>query len=113
MQADVPIEKLDPHRFMTGAYLYNDVKAYSAMGEHRTDTEVDRKTSEWLRRELEGFGLGSKLHPFNVAQFFLGRAVVTINGEHPIPCVPLWPPRAGSTREGVAIVRVPTAGALN
>src|SRR5258708_32643489 len=57
MQADTPIEKLESQRFMTGAYLHDDVKVYSALGEHRIATVVDRKTSEWLRQQTGGLRL--------------------------------------------------------
>src|SRR6185436_2697116 len=61
MQAAPTIEQLDPQHFMTGAYLYKDVQAYAALGEHRTASEVDRKTSQWLRQQLEGFGFSARL----------------------------------------------------
>src|SRR5258706_9284081 len=94
MQAAPTIEQLDPQHFMTGAYLYKDVQAYAALGEHRTATEVDRKTSQWLRQQLEGFGFSARLEPFTVRQFFLERAELTLDSATKIPCVPLWPPLA-------------------
>lgn len=42
------MDTLDPQHFMTGELLFNDVKAYSALGEHRTAGKVDRDTSAWL-----------------------------------------------------------------
>ena len=125
MQAVVPIEKLEPQRFMTGEYLYNDVKAYAAMGEHRTATAVDRRTSEWLARQLEGFGFTARLHDFNVRQFFVERSELVLDDATRIPCFPLWPPRVGEAREtlggtaggraggAIAVVRLPAAGAMN
>ena len=51
------IDSLDPQHFMTGELLFNDVKAYSALGEHRTAGKVDRDTSAWLAKQLEGLSL--------------------------------------------------------
>jgi hypothetical protein len=120
MQAAVPIEKLDPQRFLTGEYLYNDVKAYAALGEHRTAGAPDRRTSEWLKQQLEGFGFITDLHPFAVRQFFLERSELALDGATKIPCFPLWPPRAGAVtapvgnaRGEIAVVRFPAAGAMN
>ena len=64
--AQATMDKLDPQHFMTGEFLYNDVKAYAAMGEHRTAGEPDRKTSQWLRQQLGGFGFNAGLEPFSV-----------------------------------------------
>src|SRR5258705_10129105 len=94
MQAAPTIEQLDPQHFMTGTYLYKDVQAYAALGEHRTATEVDRKTSQWLRQQLEGFGFSARLEPFAVRQFLLERAELILDGAAKIPCFPLWPPLA-------------------
>ncbi|HEV8145692.1 MAG TPA: hypothetical protein VGP79_04905 [Bryobacteraceae bacterium] len=130
MQAAPTIEQLDPQHFMTGAYLYKDVQAYAALGEHRTATEVDRKTSQWLRQQLEGFGFSARLEPFTVRQFFLERAELTLDGAAKIPCFPLWPPLAtgatprrarivpsgpgadGDVRGAIALVKLPPGGAL-
>src|SRR5271165_6994717 len=114
---------LDPQHFMTGEFLFNDVKAYSALGEHRTASKVDRDTSAWLARQLEAFGFTSKLTPFRVRQFQLDSASLTANG-NPIPCFPLWFPRTsgaralraaiarGSVKGNVAIARFPKGGAI-
>ncbi len=114
---------LDPHHFMTGDLLYNDVKAYSALGEHRTASEVDRATSHWLARQVEGYGLTAKLAPFRVRQFQLASARLTADGLS-IPCFPLWPPRAtgaepvraavshGALKGCVALVRLPKGYAV-
>lgn len=127
MQAAPTIEQLDPQHFMTGTYLYKDVQAYAALGEHRTATEVDRKTSEWLRQQLEGFGFSARLQPFAVRQFFLERAELTLDNATKVPCFPLWPPLAterragivpsgpgadGDVRGAIALVKLPPGGAL-
>jgi hypothetical protein len=116
------MEILDPQHFMSGELLYNDVKAYSALGEHRTASDADKKTSEWLAKQLEGFGFNSKLAPFRVRQFQFASARLTVNGRA-VPCFPLWLPRAttselraviahGSVKHAVAIARLPRGGAI-
>src|SRR5271163_1548846 len=113
------MDTLDPQHFMTGEFLFNDVKAYSALGEHRTAGKVDRDTSAWLAKQLEAFGFTSKLTPFRVRQFQFESARLMVNGRS-ISCFPLWFPRAaapfrstiarGSVKDRVAIVRLPKGG---
>ena len=115
------MDTLDPQHFMTGEFLFNDVKAYSALGEHRTAGKVDRDTSAWLAKQLEGFGFTSKLLPFRVRQFQFDSASLMVSGRS-IPCFPLWLPRAtgpmrapiarGTVKGCVAIVRLPKGGAM-
>jgi len=115
------MDTLDPQHFMTGEFLFNDVKAYSALGEHRTASKVDRDTSAWLAQQLEGFGFTTKLLPFGVRQFQYESASLIVSGRS-IPCFPLWPPRAtgpmraaiarGTVKGCVAIVRLPKGGAM-
>ena len=111
---------LDPQHFLAGELLYNDVKTYSAFGEHRTASEADRKTSDWLVKQLLGFGFIARLSPFRAQSFQLSSARLVADGRA-VPCFPLWPPRAGEVRAqvahgnrkgAVAIVRFPKAAAL-
>src|SRR5271165_3882402 len=113
---------LDPQHFMRGEFLFNDVKAYSGLGEHRTAGKVDRDTSAWLAKQLEGFGFTSKRLPFRVRQFQYESASLVVSGRS-IPCFPLWPPRAtglvrapiarGTVKDCVAIARLPKGGAMS
>jgi hypothetical protein len=117
------MQSLDPQRFMTGELLFNDVQAYSKLGEHRTAGKVDRDTSAWLASQLEGFGFTTRLVPFRVRQFQFESANLVANGRS-IPCFPLWFPRAtgstpvrgtiarGSMKGRVAIARLPGGGAI-
>lgn len=113
---------LDPQHFMTGEYLFNDVKAYSALGEHRTAGKADRDTSAWLAKQLEGFGFTATLRPFRVRQFQLDSAALMVNGRS-IPCFPMWMPRAtgrplraaiarSTVKDCVAIARFPKGWAV-
>jgi hypothetical protein len=115
------LDTLDPQHFMTGELLFNDVKAYSALGEHRTSGNADRDTSAWLAEQLTGLGFASKLLPFRVRQFQFQAARLLVNNRS-IPCFPLWFPRAtapfhstvahGEIKGRVAIARLPAGGAM-
>jgi hypothetical protein len=117
------LDALDPQHFMTGEFLFNDLKAYSALGEHRTASKVDRDTSAWLAKQLEAFGFTSKLVPFRVHQFQFESASLTAN-RRSIPCFPLWLPRStgseplrssiarGTAKGRVAFARLQKGGAL-
>ncbi len=111
---------IDPQHFLAGDLLYNDVKAYSALGDHRTASVVDRKTSDWLMKQLLGFGFAARLAPFPARNFQLSSAKLVADGRA-VPCFPLWPPKAGEVRAqvahgavkgNVAIMRFPKAAAL-
>jgi len=117
------MDTLDPQHFMTGELLFNDLKAYSTLGEHRTAGKVDRDTSAWLASQLAGFGFTTKLAPFRVRQFQFDTARLLVNGRS-IPCFPLWFPRAtssaplrfligrGEVKDRIAIARFPKGGAI-
>jgi hypothetical protein len=117
------LDALDPQHFMTGEFLYNDVKAYSALGEHRTATPSDRKTSEWLAKQLEAFGFTSKLVPFRVRQFQFESSSLVADSRS-IPCFPLWIPKStgrepvrsgiarGTVKGKIAVVRLPKGIAI-
>lgn len=81
---------LDP---LGGDRLYADVVEYCALGDHRTATACDFKTSQWLGDELSKVGVATRLHSFTVRQFFLSSAQLNVGGRS-VECFPLWPPRA-------------------
>jgi hypothetical protein len=78
---------------LSGSNLYKDVIAYYNLGEHRTATEPDLKTSDWLAAELRAAGLPVMFQPFSLRQFFVRRSYLTL-GDKRVRCFPLWPPRA-------------------
>ena len=41
------------------------IQAYDAQGNHRTGTEVDKKSAEWLAEQVRGSGVEPSLEPFN------------------------------------------------
>ena len=49
--------------------LYQLVKEYAALGDHRTGTAVDRQTVEWLSARISELGGAVELHPFLFPMF--------------------------------------------
>jgi hypothetical protein len=78
---------------LSGGKLYEDIIAYYNLGEHRTATEVDLNTSQWLAEQLRGAGLRATFQSFGLRQFFARQTRLTI-GERSIRAFPLWFPRA-------------------
>src|SRR5215510_4238529 len=77
---------------LSGAKLFEDVITYYNLGEHRTATEADLKTSQWLADHLRGAGLATTFQSFSLRQFFFQQAGLTIAGRR-IRAFPLWFPR--------------------
>jgi hypothetical protein len=44
------------------------LQAYDAQGNHRTGTEVDRRSGEWLAREVRQAGTEASLEPFSLSR---------------------------------------------
>lgn len=86
------MQGLDPQGFLSGRALYLDVEQYAGFGEHRTGTEVDRRTARWLKEKLEGVGVTVELDPFHVPQFFPEKVSLRVDGKA-IACFPMWPPK--------------------
>jgi len=78
---------------LSGAKLYEDVIAYYNLGEHRTASEVDLRTSQWLLEQLRAAGLKATFHSFALRQFFVSQTRLAI-GEKTIRAFPLWFPRS-------------------
>jgi hypothetical protein len=88
---------------LSGAKLYEDVITYYNLGEHRTASDVDLRTSRWLADQLRAAGLQATFQTFGLRQFFLRQSRLSI-GDKPIRCFPLWFPRAtGSTPINAAL----------
>ncbi|MEJ2131376.1 MAG: hypothetical protein P8Y95_07100, partial [Gammaproteobacteria bacterium] len=78
---------------MSGAALYEDVVTYCQLGEHRSGTEDDLETADWLYRSLRRAQIDAQRHPFELEQFFLDRHRLQI-GDETLESFPLWPPCA-------------------
>src|SRR3989442_6721406 len=77
---------------LSGAKLFEDVIAYYNLGEHRTATEVDLKTSQWLVDLLRKAGLKATFQSFGLRQFLVHETNLTF-GDRSIRAFPLWYPR--------------------
>ena len=89
---------------LSGNDLYKDVIAYYNLGEHRTATQVDERTSDWLAAQLRVAGLRTQLQPFSLQQFFPNKSGLTVDGQK-MRAFPLWPARG----TGPTPVRAPLA----
>lgn len=77
---------------LSGAKLYADVIAYYNLGEHRTASEGDLRTSQWVLEQLRTAGLRATFQPFPLRQFSIRQTRFTVI-EKPIRAFPLWFPR--------------------
>lgn len=109
-----------------GAAMLEDVRAYDAMGEHRTATAADHAASEWLRRRLGAAGLQAELQRFEVPLFVPERRELRL-ADGVVSVFPAWPvvqtPAAGSAAQlaphdapsltgKIAVVSLPRAPGL-
>ena len=78
---------------LSGAKLYEDVISYYNLGEHRTASEADLRTSQWLLEQLRASGLKATFQSFSLRQFFVRQTRLTV-GEKSIRAFPLWFPRS-------------------
>ncbi|HKA16872.1 MAG TPA: hypothetical protein VKN18_01025 [Blastocatellia bacterium] len=81
---------------LSGTNLYEDVITYYNLGEHKTATEGDLKTSQWLLEQLRGAGLKATFQSFSLRQFFVRQTKLTV-ADRNIRAVPLWFPRSTGT----------------
>src|SRR5262245_14149444 len=65
------------------------VSAFEKQGIHRTGTDVDRLSAEWLAAEVRDAGLSPALEPFPLSRIDLVDAALTVGGRR-IPGVPLF-----------------------
>jgi hypothetical protein len=77
--------------FLSGESLYRDVVTYSQFGEHRTATDGENKTTDWIVERLEAAGLQTSFQSFPVETHFVGETSLIMDGQQ-VDCFPLWPP---------------------
>ena len=71
--------------------LYRDVVAYSQLGEHRTSTDGEEKTTDWIAQQLEEAGLEVSFQTFSLRQFFVHETRLIV-GDQQVECFPWWYP---------------------
>jgi hypothetical protein len=65
------------------------IQAYDAQGNHRTGTEVDRKSAEWLTRQVRALGVEPSLEPFALSRIDPQSCYLRVAGRR-IDGVPLF-----------------------
>src|SRR5262245_39757714 len=73
------------------------IEAYDAQGNHRTGTEVDRQSAEWLAGQVRRLGVEPALESFPLNRVDVRSCYVRVRDRR-IDAVPLFD--AGFTREG-------------
>lgn len=76
---------------LSGAFLYEKVRAYDSLGEHRTATPGDEATSRWLSDELVRAGFRAEKQIVPTDLFVPGECSLEVAGAK-IPAFPAWPP---------------------
>jgi hypothetical protein len=90
---------------ISGDQLYRDLIAYYNLGEHRTASDADLKTSDWILQELRSAGAAATFQRFTLRQFLSKVSSITAPGIS-VRAFPLWPPRAtGATPFRAKLVR--------
>ena len=78
---------------LSGANIFRDVRNYADLGEHRTASDVDLKTSEWIAKELKSAGFSAQFQSFKTAQFSPAEKSLIVGGKK-FAAFPLWFPQA-------------------
>lgn len=89
---------------LSGDRLYDDVRYYAGIGEHRTGSDADHATSEWLLSELEAVGFTTERRSFDLAVFSPKEASLQIN-DLSVRGFPYWFPRTTPQKGFRAILR--------
>jgi hypothetical protein len=85
--------------------MLDDVRAYDAMGEHRTASAGDEAASAWLVRRLGEAGYETALQQFEVPLFVLARCELILE-DRVVGAFPAWPVVA-TPADGIAAPLAP------
>lgn len=96
---------------LSGPALYADLKAYAALGHHRTGTAGDRAATVMLERALKAAGYQGERQGFDYPVFELKRAGVAVGGRT-IEAFPLWTPQPGTVTGPLSLEAAPGRVAL-
>lgn len=77
--------------FLSGNSLYQDVVTYAQFGDHRTATQGENQTTEWMAERLKACGFEVSFQSFPVDTFFVHQLGLTVDSR-PVECFPLWLP---------------------
>lgn len=77
---------------LAGKNLYDDLKHYAALGEHRFGSDADRATVDWIAGQLQQAGFDTHLQAFTLdRQYEVSSASIKV-GDSILPVLPLWWP---------------------
>jgi hypothetical protein len=68
--SEVASSRFQNPAIISGESLFRDVVEYYNLGEHRTASPGDLKTSDWMARELRAAGAAATFQRFTVNQYF-------------------------------------------
>lgn len=83
-------EKKEEIAPVTGEGLYETVKKFVALGEHRTASTSDSLTAEWLKSALDSIGANTQFVDFPLTQYFFESGQLKV-GEQSAEVFPAWP----------------------
>jgi hypothetical protein len=87
--------------FFSGESLYRDVVTYSQLGEHRTSSQGEEITTDWIIEQLSKTGLKTATQNFTLRQFFVRQSILVVAGK-PVDCFPWWYPCSTGQRPLIA-----------
>lgn len=73
----------------TGSDAYRFLEEFASFGNHRTGTNVDRRTAAWFANHLEDAGYDVEVQPFDFPRFSVREASIRVGGVAP-PVTPLY-----------------------
>ncbi len=69
--------------------MMSDVEHYFDMGIHRTGTDVDRRTSDWLEQRMRSAGLSTRRQRWSIRQYFSEHCGVVLDQDE-LEAFPIW-----------------------
>jgi hypothetical protein len=104
------------------AQLAEDIAAWDALGVHRTGTDVDARTADWLRESAERLGAAARLESFPFRRRTPVAASLTLPDGRTLEGVPLFDggatpdgpltARLGDDDDAIPVLRVPPFDSL-
>jgi hypothetical protein len=92
------------------------IEAYDSHGWHRTATEVDRRSADWLAEQLRSAGLGANVEEYPFQRFVPGEAFIETGGARieglPLFDAPSTPAHGvdGVLGDSIALIDGPSGG---
>jgi hypothetical protein len=95
---------------LSGQRLYADVERYASFGLHRFGTDADRRTTDWIAKELASAGFETGFQTFSAGKQYFSTSASMRAGGSTLPVLPLWwPPEDRSALQLKAAIAPETA----